>query len=79
MRMPRSAEVTHAGAQAQVDAALQACHAQARADEAHWFFRDAARPGGWSRPHTLAGLVVAALRAHWNRSSHGARCGELRP
>lgn len=60
-----------------MDAALQACQAQAGADETHWFFRDAARPGGWSRPHTPAGLAVAVLRAHCRRPCRSARSGEL--
>ena len=62
-----------------MDAALQACQAQAGADQTHWFFRDAARPGGWSRPHTPAGLVMAVLRAHCSRAGRSARGGELGP
>ena len=71
------AEAAHACAQAQVGAAFQTCQAQAGADQTHWFFRDAAQPGGWSRPHTLAGLVVAVLRAHCSRSNSAAGGGKL--
>ena len=60
-----------------MDAALQACQAQAGADQTQWFFRDSARPGGWSRPHTSAGLAVAALRAHCSRAGRSAHGGEL--